>query len=155
GAHHQNVHNPRMVGVRRRGVLRLPPGGGISAPPRGRLARRRTRPRRALDMSWYWALTLMLAAFMALLAAGLPVVCAFFAVNIGGALLCMGGEAGLLQLVRNAYDAVTNISLSPIPLFILMGEVMYQTGLAGRAIDAVDKLIARVPGRLSLVAIVS
>ena len=106
-------------------------------------------------MSWYWALTAMLAAFLVLLAAGLPVVFAFFAVNIGGALLFMGGEAGLLQLVRNAYDAVTNISLSPIPLFILMGEVMYQTGLAGRAIDAVDKLIARVPGRLSLVAIVS
>jgi len=106
-------------------------------------------------MSWYWALIGMLAAFMVLLAAGLPVVFAFFAVNIGGALLFMGGEAGLQQLVRNAYDAVTNISLSPIPLFILMGEIMYQTGLAGRAIDAVDKLIARVPGRLSLVAIVS
>ncbi len=106
-------------------------------------------------MSWYWALIGMLAAFMVLLAAGLPVVFAFFAVNIGGALLFMGGEAGLLQLVRNSYDAVTNISLAPIPLFILMGEVMYQTGLAGRAIDSVDKLIARVPGRLSLVAIVS
>jgi tripartite ATP-independent transporter DctM subunit len=106
-------------------------------------------------MSWYWALTGMLAAFMVLLAAGLPVVFAFFAVNIGGALLFMGGEAGLLQLVRNSYDAVTNISLSPIPLFILMGEVMYQTGLAGRAIEAVDRLIARIPGRLSLVAIVS
>jgi tripartite ATP-independent transporter DctM subunit len=106
-------------------------------------------------MTWYWALILMLAAFMVLLAAGLPVVFAFFAVNIGGALLFMGGEAGLQQLVRNAYDAVTNISLSPIPLFILMGEVMYQTGLAGRAIDAVDKLIARIPGRLSLVAIIS
>jgi tripartite ATP-independent transporter DctM subunit len=97
----------------------------------------------------------MLGAFMVLLALGLPVVFAFFAINIGGALLFMGGTAGLQQLVRNAFDAVTNISLSPIPLFILMGEIMYHTGLAGRAIEAVDRLIARVPGRLSLVAIAS
>jgi len=34
-----------------------------------------------------------------------------------------------------------------------MGEVMFHTGIAQRAIDAVDKLIARVPGRLALVAI--
>jgi tripartite ATP-independent transporter DctM subunit len=34
-----------------------------------------------------------------------------------------------------------------------MGEVMFHTGVAARAIDAVDRLIARVPGRLSLVAI--
>jgi TRAP-type C4-dicarboxylate transport system permease large subunit len=106
-------------------------------------------------MTWYWALALMLGAFLVLLALGLPVAFAFLAVNMGGAILFMGGMAGLQQLVRNAYDAVTNISLSPIPLFILMGEVMYHTGLAGRAIEAVDRLIARVPGRLSLVAISS
>ncbi|MCW5770688.1 MAG: TRAP transporter large permease [Rhodospirillaceae bacterium] len=106
-------------------------------------------------MNWYEALVLMLGAFMVLLALGLPVVFAFFTVNIGGALLFMGGQAGLQQLIRNAYDAVTNISLAPIPLFILMGEIMYHTGLAGRAIEAVDRLISRVPGRLSLVAIVS
>ena len=34
-----------------------------------------------------------------------------------------------------------------------MGEIMFHTGVAGQAIDAVDRLIARVPGRLSLVAV--
>ena len=58
-----------------------------------------------------------------------------------------------MQLVRNAADSVQSFSLMPIPLFIFMGEIMFHTGVAGRAIDAVDKLIARVPGRLSLVAI--
>jgi tripartite ATP-independent transporter DctM subunit len=48
---------------------------------------------------------------------------------------------------------VQSFALLPIPLFILMGEVMFHTGVAARAIDAVDRLIARVPGRLSLVAI--
>jgi len=106
-------------------------------------------------MVWYVSLILLLVGFMGLLALGLPVAFAFLTVNIAGAFYFMGGEAGLGLLVRNAYDAITNISLAPIPLFILMGELMYHTGLAGRAIDAVDKLIARVPGRLSLVAVVS
>jgi len=105
-------------------------------------------------MEWYVSLTLLLGGLVLLLMAGLPVVFAFFAVNIVGAYVFLGGEAGLGQLVRNAVDAVTNFALAPIPLFLLMGEIMFHTGLARRAIDAVDRLIARVPGRLSLVAVV-
>ena len=84
---------------------------------------------------------------------GLPVVFAFFAANIIGAMIFMGGEKGVAQLVRNAIDSTQSFSLLPIPLFIFMGEIMFHTGVAARAIDAVDMLIARVPGRLSLVAI--
>jgi tripartite ATP-independent transporter DctM subunit len=74
-------------------------------------------------------------------------------VNLVGAWVFMGGEIGVAQLVRNAAESVQSFALLPIPLFIFMGEVMFHTGVAGRAIDAVDRLIARVPGRLSLVAI--
>src|SRR5690606_31850492 len=47
-----------------------------------------------------------------------------------------------------------SFTLAPIPLFLLMGEILFHTGVAFKAIDAVDKLIARVPGRLSIVSIV-
>lgn len=106
-------------------------------------------------MPWYATLGLLLGSLMLLLLLGVPVVFAFFAVNIAGALLFLGGQPGLLQLVRNSYDAVTTFALVPIPLFLLMGELMFYTGLAGRAIDAVDKLFTRVPGRLSLIAVAS
>jgi len=105
-------------------------------------------------MGWAGILLVLLGTLVLFLALGLPVVFAFFATNVIGAWLFMGGEAGLMQLVRNAVDSVTSFALLPIPLFILMGEIMFYTGIAERAIDAVDKLIARVPGRLSLVAIV-
>ena len=104
-------------------------------------------------MAWYWVLALLLGMLVFFMALGLPVVFAFFAANLVGAWIFMGGEIGVMQLVRNAADSVQSFALLPIPLFILMGEVMFHTGVAGRAIDAVDKLIARVPGRLSLVAI--
>ncbi|MEX2198369.1 MAG: TRAP transporter large permease [Burkholderiales bacterium] len=104
-------------------------------------------------MAWYEILGLLIGLLLVFMALGLPVVFAFFAVNLVGAFVFMGGDKGVLQLVRNAADAVQSFALLPIPLFIFMGEVMFHTGVAGRAIDAVDRLIARVPGRLSLVAI--
>ena len=105
-------------------------------------------------MAWYTVLALLLGTLVAFMALGLPVVFAFFATNLLGAWFFMGGENGILQLMRNAVDSVESFALLPIPLFILMGEIMFHTGVAQRAIDAIDKLIARVPGRLSLVAIV-
>jgi len=105
-------------------------------------------------VSWYTILLVLLGTLVAFMALGVPVVFAFFATNLIGGWVFMGGESGVTQLVRNSVDAVQNFALLPIPLFILMGEIMFYTGVAARAIDAVDKLIARVPGRLSLVAIV-
>ena len=105
-------------------------------------------------MAWYTILLVLLGTLVVLMALGVPVVFAFFATNLIGAYFFMGGENGVMQLMRNSVDSVQSFALAPIPLFILMGEVMFYTGVAARAIDAVDKLITRVPGRLSLVAIV-
>ena len=105
-------------------------------------------------MEWYWALILMLGGFVVLLLVGLPVAFSFLTVNIVGAWIFLGGNAGEMQMVRNAAVAVTTFVLIPIPLFILMGEVLFQSGVAINAIDAIDKLISKVPGRLSIIAIV-
>jgi tripartite ATP-independent transporter DctM subunit len=105
-------------------------------------------------MEWYWALALMLGLLCLLMALGLPVAFAFLGVNIVGAAVFLGGDAGLNQMIRNAMQSLTSFALVPIPLFLLMGEILFHTGVAFRAIDAVDKLIARVPGRLSIVSIV-
>jgi tripartite ATP-independent transporter DctM subunit len=104
-------------------------------------------------MAWEYALALQLGLLVACLLTGLPVVFAFFTVNLVGAWIFLGGSPGLDLLVRNAFDGVTSFALVPIPLFILMGEVLYHSGLAAKAIDAVDRVIRRVPGRLALVSI--
>jgi len=104
-------------------------------------------------VEWYAALALLLGLLLGFMAIGLPVAFAFFAVNVVGAWAFLGGEAGLPQLARNAMASLTSFSLAPIPLFLLMGEVLFHTGLAFKAVDAIDKLITRVPGRLSIVSI--
>jgi tripartite ATP-independent transporter DctM subunit len=105
-------------------------------------------------MSWQSALLVMLGPLVVFLLVGLPVAFAFFVVNIIGAVIFLGGDAGLMQMVRNAVTALTNYSLAPIPLFILMGEILLHSGVAFRAINAIEKLIARVPGRLPIVSVV-
>jgi len=106
-------------------------------------------------MSWQLAALLLLGGSTALLFLGMPVALSFVAINIIGAWAFLGGEIGLAQAVRNSVLSVMNFSLTPIPLFILMGEVLFHTGIALKVIDGVERLIRRVPGRLAVVAVVA
>src|SRR3954466_9371503 len=106
-------------------------------------------------MSWDAAAWLMLGGSTLLLFLGLPVAFSFLVINLLGAWLFLGGEAGLVQLARNSVGSVASFSLTPIPLFILMGEVLFHTGLAVKVIDGVERLISQVPGRLAVVAVVA
>jgi len=106
-------------------------------------------------MSWQAAAWLMLGGSTVLLFLGLPVAFSFLVINLAGAWLFLGGEAGLTQIVRNSVISVASFSLTPIPLFILMGEVLFHTGLAVKVIDGVERLIRQVPGRLAVVAVVA
>ncbi len=105
-------------------------------------------------MIWSTALIVMFGTLTALLMIGLPVAFAFIGINLLGAQIFLGGGAGLDQMVRNTFAALSTFTLAPIPLFLLMGEILFHTEVAYQAINAVDRLIARVPGRLAIVTIV-
>ncbi|SDL56923.1 TRAP transporter large permease [Aliiruegeria lutimaris] len=104
-------------------------------------------------MDWYEALALLLGSIIFLMAVGMPVALAFLAANIVGAWVFMGGERGVTQLLNNGMGALTKYALMPIPLFLLMGEIFFHTGLGGRMFNAIDKLLGRLPGRLSYVTV--
>jgi tripartite ATP-independent transporter DctM subunit len=106
-------------------------------------------------MSWQFGAWLMLGGSTLLLFIGMPVALTFIAINIVGAFIYMGGEIGLSQLARSSVISLTSFSLTPIPLFVLMGEILFHTGLALKVIDGVERLITRIPGRLAVVAVVS
>jgi tripartite ATP-independent transporter DctM subunit len=106
-------------------------------------------------MGWIEASVVLFGGLVAAMGLGLPVVFAFLLLNIVGALVFLGGEAGLAQLARNGVQSITSFSLTPIPFFVLMGEVLFHTGVALKAIDAFAVLIRRVPGRLAVIAIVA
>ncbi len=104
-------------------------------------------------MEWYAALALLLGTIIFLMALGMPVALAFLAANVAGAWVFMGGEKGVIQLLNNGLGALTSFALVPIPLFLLMGEVFFHTGLGRRMFNAIDGLLGRLPGRLSYVTV--
>ena len=106
-------------------------------------------------MSWQAAALLLLGGSTVLLFMGIPVAFTFLAVNLIGAWLYLGGTVGIEQIVRNSVVAVSNFSLTPIPLFVLMGEILFHTGLALKVIEGIERLIRQVPGRLAVVAVVA
>jgi tripartite ATP-independent transporter DctM subunit len=106
-------------------------------------------------MTWQAAAWLLLGGSTALMFLGLPVAFAFLAINLLGAAIFLGGDAGLMQLARNSVQSVTSFALTPIPLFILMGEVLFHTGLAVKVIDGIERLVREVPGRLAVIAVVA
>jgi tripartite ATP-independent transporter DctM subunit len=106
-------------------------------------------------MSWQAAAWLMLGGSTVLIFLGLPVAFCFLVINLVGAWLFLGGEPGMVQLARSSVASVTSFSLTPIPLFVLMGEILFHTGLAVKVIDGIERLIHQVPGRLAVVAVVA
>jgi tripartite ATP-independent transporter DctM subunit len=85
---------------------------------------------------------------------GIPVAIGFFITNVIAALAFMGGGPGIAQIINNGFGAMTNFALVPIPMFLLMGELFYHTGLATRCFNAADKLLGNIRGRLAYVTLI-
>jgi tripartite ATP-independent transporter DctM subunit len=105
-------------------------------------------------MEWYWALAFLLGIVVVLMVMGLPIALAFLGANIVGAWYFMGGGNGIVQVLSNGFGSLSSFSLVPIPLFLLMGELFFRTGLGMRMFNAIDMLLGKVPGRLSYVTVI-
>jgi tripartite ATP-independent transporter DctM subunit len=102
-------------------------------------------------MEWWAVLTLFIGGLVILLAVGFPIAFAFLLMDLVGILIFMGPR-GLLQAPLQIFSSLSTFTLAPIPLFILMGELMFHSGVAYRSIDVLDKWMGHLPGRLSLLA---
>lgn len=104
-------------------------------------------------MEWYLAAMYLIGGLMVCMFIGVPVAVAFIAINVVGAFVFMGGLVGIDQLITNSTTAVTNFALVPVPLFILMGALLFHTGLAALVFDALDKCFGSIKGRLSYLTV--
>jgi len=104
-------------------------------------------------LTWSLMLLILFGSLVFLMAIGMPVAFSFLLIILIGAPLTWGFEAGLQQVILSMADSVTKFSLLPLPLFILMGEFMFYSGVAPLMVDALDKWLGRLPGRLGLLAV--
>ncbi|MHB8984167.1 MAG: TRAP transporter large permease [Carboxydocellales bacterium] len=105
-------------------------------------------------MEWWIIILLLFGSLTVVMATGLQVAFAFLLVDLVGMYLVIGDTAPT-QLITSIFDSLTKFTLTPIPLFILMGEVLFHSGLAKKVLDSLDALLGRLPGRLAVLSIVS
>ena len=106
-------------------------------------------------MEWWLILLIIFGGAMIVLATGMPVAFAFVLINIIGVVILQGGGRAFNTFTVSMYSSVASFTLLPIPLFILMGELLWHSRVAFRAIDVIDKLLGRLPGRLSILTVLS
>jgi len=104
-------------------------------------------------MEWWEAAIFMLGMVIGLMALCVPVAFAFLIANIVGAFVFMGGWIGVEQLAANAGEAVSSFVLVTVPMFVLMGNLFFHSGIALKIIETLDRSMGKAPGRLSYIAV--
>lgn len=102
-------------------------------------------------MSWELVLLAFIGCLLVLMFAGIPVAFAFLTTSILASTLMFGFETGINRMVTSIPSFIGNYSLLPIPLFVLMGELLFQAKVATRTLDAVAHVVGRIPGRLGVI----
>jgi len=104
-------------------------------------------------MEWWIYGIYFFGGLSVLLLIGMPVAFAFMLINVVGVFAFWGGTTGLKQLILSIDSSVSTFVLVPVPMFILMGTVMFHSGVAFKMIDVLDEWMGRIAGRLSLLAV--
>ena len=97
-------------------------------------------------MTWWVALSSGIGLLLALLFLGIPVFVAFLILNVAGILVLMG-PAGFGLFANSIYTTATTTALATVPLFIVMGEILFRSGAMEAVFDSLDRLVGRIRGR--------
>ncbi|MDH3883446.1 MAG: TRAP transporter large permease subunit, partial [Desulfobacterales bacterium] len=105
-------------------------------------------------MEWWAVLIFFITGLILLLLSGFPIAFAFLLMDLLSIIIFMG-PLGLKQIPLHVLSSISTFVLAPIPMFIFMGELMFHSGIAYNTIDVIDRWLARLPGRLGLLAAAS
>lgn len=105
-------------------------------------------------MEWYIFLPIYILALIVVLLLRIPVAFGIFGVGIVASLIIFGDIETTSRLISlSVLSSVNSFTFTAIPLFILMGEVLFRSRIAQDAIVEISKMLHRVPGRLPMVAV--
>ena len=104
-------------------------------------------------VDWLIPLSVLMGGLIFLMLAGFPVAFCFLTIVTIGTYLLWGGNQGMDIFTRSLFGSISSFTLMPLPMFILMGEVMFRSNIAQDMMDALDKWMGRLPGRLGLVSV--
>lgn len=104
-------------------------------------------------MEWYLTLLAGIAILFALFLSGAPIFLAFMVAILVGVYVIIG-PAGFPMFANSILDTTSITSLASIPLFILMGELLFRSGTMDVLFDSIDKLVGKIRGRQYVLVVV-
>ena len=75
--------------------------------------------------------------------------------GVVGYALLTGFDSAFNLLTQDFLDTFSSYSLTVIPLFMLMGQIVFNAGIARSLYDGVYKLFGRIPGGLAMATVVA
>jgi len=95
-----------------------------------------------------------IAALLLLFATGIELGFAMGLVGFLGFAYLNGFDSAINLLATDFYDVITNYGYTIFPLFVLMGQIGFNAGIAVRLYDAANKFIGHVPGGLAMATVI-
>lgn len=97
-------------------------------------------------MEWYVVFLFVFGLLLGTMLSGVHVAFALMAVNLVGVLMFIGPH-GLNLVTGSVVDSVSGFALIAIPMFYLMGEILFQSRVVSLLFDMVGKWIGGIPGK--------
>ncbi len=91
-----------------------------------------------------------IVAALVLFATGIEMFFAMFVVGFLGFAYLVTWDAALNLLAKDFFDTCSSYSLTVIPLFVLMGQIAFNSGVAKKLFDAAYKYVGHIPGGLAV-----
>lgn len=97
--------------------------------------------------------TLVFVGLLGLLLLAIPIAYVLGFTGIFGLMAATGGSPAWMSLTSGAIQHLSSTTLLAIPLFMLMGAYITESGMGPRLIDFTDKWLSRLPGSLYCAAL--
>lgn len=95
-----------------------------------------------------------LVVLLLLFATGIELGFAMALIGFVGFGYLNGFESALNLLSRDVYDVITSYGFTVFPLFILMGQIGFNAGIAVRLYGAAHKFVGHIPGGLAMATVI-
>ena len=94
-----------------------------------------------------------LGVLLAFFLTGIELAIAMILVGFFGFGYLISFEAAFNMMAKDVFDTFESYNLTVVPLFILMGQVAFNAGIARRLYDTAHKFIGHIPGGLAIATV--
>ncbi|OPY59899.1 MAG: Sialic acid TRAP transporter permease protein SiaT [Syntrophorhabdaceae bacterium PtaU1.Bin034] len=84
---------------------------------------------------------------------GIELAFAMAIIGVAGYAIVVGPGPAMNILANDFYDALESYSLTVVPLFVLMGQIAFNAGIAKRLYDSAHKFLGHIPGGLAMATV--